>query len=58
MLYIDCGACEPECPESAIFQAAAVPPEWREYLDLNRCWFEDKQAGRARIDALKPRGAA
>ena len=63
MLYInpdeciDCGACEPECPENAIFQSDAVPPEWAEYIDLNRRWFQDKQAVRARIDALKPRVA-
>jgi ferredoxin len=64
MLYInpdeciDCGACEPECPENAIFQSEAVPPEWAEYIDLNRGWFEDKDAVRARIDALKPRVAS
>jgi ferredoxin len=50
MLYInpdeciDCGACEPECPENAIFTSDAVPPEWAEYVDLNRRWFEDKAA--------------
>lgn len=35
----------------------AVPPEWAEYFDLNRRWFEDKAAVRLRIDALKPRVA-
>ena len=61
MLYInpdeciDCGACEPECPVSAIFHADAVPPEWSEYIELNRRWFEDKQAVRDRVDALVPR---
>jgi ferredoxin len=50
MLYInpdeciDCGACEPECPENAILTSDAVPPEWAEYVDLNRRWFEDKAA--------------
>ncbi len=61
MLYInpdermDSGACEPACPETAIFQSDAVPREWAEYIDLNRHWFEDKQGVRTRIDALKPR---
>jgi hypothetical protein len=41
-------------PESAIFTVDAVPPEWREHLELNRRWFEAKDAVRARIDALKP----
>ena len=58
MLYInpdeciDCGACEPECPAAAIFQESAVPSEWQEYVDLNRRWFQDKSAVRARIDTL------
>lgn len=32
---IDCGACEPECPTSAIYAAAEVPDEWSEYVELN-----------------------
>jgi hypothetical protein len=35
-----------------------VPPEWAEYIDLNRSWFEDRHSVRARIDALKQRAAA
>ena len=60
MLYInpdeciDCGACEPECPVDAIFEAGAVPSDWSEYTELNAKWFEDKDAVRARIDELKP----
>jgi ferredoxin len=40
---IDCGACEPECPVSAIFTQDAVPPEWAEFIDLDRkcCTGED-----------------
>jgi len=42
MLYIDpescveCGACIAECPTSAIFQEDDVPPEWHDFIDLNR----------------------
>jgi NAD-dependent dihydropyrimidine dehydrogenase PreA subunit len=60
MLYInpdeciDCGACEPECPVDAIFEASAVPSDWAEYIELNAKWFEDKDAVRARINELKP----
>lgn len=32
---IDCGACEPACPVSAIFEATALPAEWQEYVELN-----------------------
>ena len=32
---IDCGACEPECPSSAIFAESEVPAHWSEYIALN-----------------------
>jgi Fe-S-cluster-containing hydrogenase component 2 len=32
---IDCGACEPECPVSAIFEAGQVPEQWKEYIAKN-----------------------
>ena len=41
MLYInpeeciDCGACEPECPVSAIFIDDAVPDDQRPFVELN-----------------------
>ncbi|MGH7448355.1 MAG: indolepyruvate ferredoxin oxidoreductase subunit alpha [Longimicrobiales bacterium] len=35
---IDCGACEPECPVTAIFPEEEVPPEWTHYIDRNRAY--------------------
>ncbi len=32
---IDCGACEPECPSSAIYTVDDVPEKWAEYVELN-----------------------
>lgn len=32
---IDCGACEPECPSTAIFTEADLPDQWSEYVQLN-----------------------
>ena len=32
---IDCGACEPECPVSAIFEEDDLPEKWNEYTELN-----------------------
>ncbi len=32
---IDCGACEPECPTSAIFAEDDLPDKWNEYTELN-----------------------
>ena len=53
---IDCGACEPECPVNAIFEMSAVPPEWEEFIDLDRRWnTDDKDAVRARIDEIQPK---
>jgi ferredoxin len=42
MLYInpddciDCEACIPECPVGAIFHEDDVPPQWSNYIELNR----------------------
>jgi NAD-dependent dihydropyrimidine dehydrogenase PreA subunit len=46
MLYInpdeciDCGACVPECPVSAIFPAEDVPEQWRSFIKLNADYFK------------------
>jgi ferredoxin len=45
MLYIhpdeciDCGACEPECPVTAIFPEEDVPANMRHYVQINRDIF-------------------
>ncbi len=55
MLYIDpaecidCGACEPACPVTAIFAEDDVPDDEKAYTDVNRQWFQDKEAARARV---------
>jgi NAD-dependent dihydropyrimidine dehydrogenase PreA subunit len=41
MLYIhpeeciDCGACEPVCPVTAIFPEDNVPEQWQQYIPMN-----------------------
>jgi len=48
MLYIhpeeciDCGACEPACPVTAIFEESAVPVQWKEYIKINADYYEGK----------------
>jgi len=37
---IDCGACQPECPENAIFPEDDVPPQWKEYIAINKAPFQ------------------
>jgi NAD-dependent dihydropyrimidine dehydrogenase PreA subunit len=45
MLYIDpvecidCGACVPVCPVSAIFALDDLPEKWREYAQINAAHF-------------------
>lgn len=45
MLYInpdeciDCGACVPECPVSAIFPADQVPEQWHSFIERNAAYF-------------------
>ena len=32
---IDCGACEPACPVTAIFPEEEVPEQWKQYIQIN-----------------------
>lgn len=47
MLYIDpeecidCAACEPECPPSAIFEEDDLPEEWEHFIEINAAYFKD-----------------
>ena len=44
---IDCGACEPECPVTAIFPEEDVPPNMTSYIEKNREIFNsDTPPGR------------
>lgn len=52
---IDCGACEPECPVSAIFPEESVPAASAAFTKVNATWYTDKAAARAEVELLKPR---
>jgi ferredoxin len=44
---IDCGACEPECPVTAIFPEEDVPPQQTSYIEKNKEVFNsDNPPGR------------
>jgi ferredoxin len=44
---IDCGACEPECPVTAIFPEEDVPPQQVSYIEKNKEVFNsDTPPGR------------
>jgi NAD-dependent dihydropyrimidine dehydrogenase PreA subunit len=50
---IDCGACEPVCPVTAIFAEDDVPDQYKEYTELNAKWYKDPGPVRERVNALK-----
>ncbi len=58
MLYIDpnecidCGACEPACPVSAIFAEDDVPDNLKAYTEINTTWYSDKDAARAKVKEI------
>lgn len=60
MLYInpdeciDCGACEPACPVTAIFAEDDVPGDQSAYKEINVVWYSDKDDARAKVAALNP----
>ena len=55
---IDCGACQPACPVSAIFPEADVPADQRFFIEINAQWYEDPAAARAKVAPLQGGGGA
>ena len=51
MLYIhpdecvDCDACVPVCPVTAIFPEDDLPSEWKQFTAVNAEWFETTGLG-------------
>jgi ferredoxin len=51
MLYIqpdecvDCDACVPVCPVTAIFPEDDLPAEWKQFTKVNAEWFEQTGLG-------------
>jgi ferredoxin len=58
MLYIDpnecidCGACEPACPVTAIFAEDDVPDDQKGFTEANSIWYQDKAAARDKVNSL------
>ena len=63
MLYInpaeciDCGACQPACPVSAIFPEGDVPEASAKFIEINSLWYEDPAAARAQVGGGAPAAA-
>jgi NAD-dependent dihydropyrimidine dehydrogenase PreA subunit len=55
MLYIDptecidCGACQPACPVSAIFPEGDVPSDMSHFTEINSLWYQDPEAAREKV---------
>ena len=39
---IDCAACEPVCPVTAIFAEDSVPEQWAKYTPMNYDYFKGR----------------
>jgi len=39
---IDCGACVPVCPVTAIFALEDLPEKWTSYTPVNADWYTKK----------------
>jgi ferredoxin len=51
---IDCGACEPECPTTAIFEESELPTKWKAYKEINAIYSGAKEPGDADTTAWPP----
>ncbi len=40
---IDCGACVPVCPVSAIYLEDDLPPHWQHFAKVNEDWYAAKK---------------
>ncbi len=51
---IDCGACEPACPFTAIFAEDDVPDASNVFTEINALWFKDRDAARGKVNEAAP----
>ena len=51
---IDCGACEPVCPVTAIFAEDDVPEASNVFTEINAIWFKDRDSARAKVNEAAP----
>jgi len=53
---IDCGACEPVCPVTAIFAEDETPEPWKPFIDLNKQFFVENPGVEVQQDLSGCRG--
>lgn len=53
---IDCGACVPVCPVSAIYAVEDLPEKWAHYAQINADWYaQEESPGPTALQTLSPR---
>jgi NAD-dependent dihydropyrimidine dehydrogenase PreA subunit len=55
---IDCGSCEGECPNQAIFRAEELPGEWAAFARIDATWYVNPEQARDEINGYYPIAAA
>jgi len=40
---IDCGACVPACPVSAIYPVEDLPERWKKFAGINADWYAARE---------------
>jgi NAD-dependent dihydropyrimidine dehydrogenase PreA subunit len=51
---IDCGACVPVCPVSAIFVCEDLPEKWAHFTQINADWYANQEAVRSEVLTSNP----
>lgn len=51
---IDCGACEPACPVTAIYPDSSVPEDQSQFTEINAIWYTNPAAARKAVNQFKP----
>ncbi len=51
---IDCDACVPACPRSAIYADADLPEDQTIFATIHPLYFRDRQAARAMLEGSGP----
>lgn len=55
---INCGACEPACPVSAIYTSDNMPESQQEFVEINALYFENPAAALEKIKTHRENCAA
>ena len=50
---IDCGACVPVCPVTAIFAEEDLPEKWHDYMEINASYVDAEQFQPERFKAAQ-----